>query len=383
MTTRALDVFHIASGDIWAGAEAQVALLAEAQRRRGNRVRVATFSEGDLADRLRSDGIETTAVDERDGAVHVWRRLRALIGQDRPDVLHVHGYKEALLGFTSSIGFDVARVRTLHGVPEHPKGFGGLKMRLYESADRFLGHALRVHWLAVSESLERELERHFRGRVHRVTNSVSVRPASRTAEDLCGELGIDAEAGPILLYAGRLEPIKGPDILLESFAVILAGHPRATLIMAGGGRQESVLRQQVAGSVLRDRVHLVGDRRDIFDLMAMADLFVIPSRGEGMPTVLLEALASGCPVVATAVGAIPEVTRNGTLAELVPSEDPIQLAAACSRLLDDPARRSELAKAGIEEISTRYSSDRAAATTHEIYQAALRESKIEVRERDR
>lgn len=348
-------------------------MLAMEQRERSHRVRVATFCEGELYERLRAAGVETRAIDERMGSARVWLTLRRWMSRDRPTLVHAHGYKEAILGLSATCGLGIARVRTLHGVPELPVGAGRAKMRLYAAADHFLARALRVHWVAVSRPLELELKRNFGRRVHQMANAVSVQPPSRSPADLRAEFGLGAGETPLLLFAGRLEPIKGPDVLLEAFTALLEHHPDATLLMAGTGSSEPLLRRAIADAALGERVRLLGDRRDVFNLMAIADLFVIPSRGEGMPTVLLEALACGCPVVATSVGAIPEVTRHGALADLVPPERPSELALACARLLDDPLRRSELATAGIAEISMHYSPERAAEAADVVYSAALRE----------
>jgi len=367
------DVLHLASGDIWAGAEAQVAMLAVAQAQRGHRVRVATFSDGELAERLTEAGIETRSVDERLGGATVWRALREWVTRDRPMVVHAHGYKEAILGFSASLGLGPARVRTQHGVPELPAGAGGGRMRFYDAAERLLARASRVHWIAVSRPIELDLRQRFGPRVHRVANAVSVRPASRSPHELRTALGLASTDTPVLLYAGRLEPIKGPDVLIQAFTLLLERKPNATLLVAGTGSSEPQLRRELDRAGLEGRVHLLGSRRDVPDLMELADLFVLPSRGEGMPTVLLEALACGCPVVATAVGAVPEATRNGVLAKLVPPERPGELAESCAQLLDDPSGRCEMVALGIAEISGRYSPARAAEETDAVYDVALRE----------
>jgi len=373
-----MDILHIASGDIWAGAEAQVAMLAEAQASEGHRVRVATFAGGELSERLSEGGVETRVIDERMGAVHVVRVLREWLRSDPPVVVHAHGYKEAILGFLASVGLKVARVRTQHGVPELPFGTRGAMMKLYDAADRFLGRAFRVHWIAVSDPIEQSLRQDFSPRVHRVANSVSIRPTHRAPDELRASLGLSDHPGPILLYAGRLEPIKGPDVLIEAFSLVLGNHPDATLLMAGAGSSEEMLRTQIAGRDLGDRVQLLGSRRDVFDLMALADMLVLPSRGEGMPTVILEALACGCPVVATAVGAISEATRDGALATLVEPERADALARACMDLIDDPARRVEVAASGMAEISERYSPKRAATETEAVYIAACGEKGLRI-----
>ncbi len=105
--------------------------------------------------------------------------------------------------------------------------------------------------------------------------------------------------------------------------------------------------------------------------MALADLFVMPSRGEGMPTVLLEALACGCAVVATDVGAVGEITRGGTLAEVVPPERPEALAEACIRSISRCPEPSGKSSDAAREVSDRFSPARMARETGLVYEAAL------------
>lgn len=142
MTRQPIDILHIASGDIWAGAEAQVTMLAMEQRERSHRVRVATFCEGELYERLRAAGVETRAIDERMGSARVWLTLRRWMSRDRPTLVHAHGYKEAILGLSATCGLGIARVRTLHGVPEFPVGAGRTMMRIYDAADHLSGEHL-------------------------------------------------------------------------------------------------------------------------------------------------------------------------------------------------------------------------------------------------
>lgn len=369
------DVVHVASGDIWAGAEAQVAMLARAQAEMGTQVRVITFCEGELVDRLAKASIPVEVIDERKGAAHVWLELRRRIKDLAPSVIHAHGYKESILGFTSCVGLGVARVRTLHGVPEVPHGSSSAKLWLLDAFDRIVAAFLRVHWIAVSEQIHAYLLARFGRRVRRVANAVSVAAPTQTPEQMRAELGLRTsdEARPILLYAGRLEPIKGPDVLIDALPEIVRCFPNALLLVAGIGSSAIVLEKQVETLRLQEHVRFLGHRSDVFELMALADLFVMPSRGEGMPTVLLEAIASGCAVVATDVGAVREVTRDGALADVVAPERPQALAEACVHRLSAGKAQSSGASEAAAEITHSFAPSRMARETASTYEAALAE----------
>jgi glycosyltransferase involved in cell wall biosynthesis len=181
------------------------------------------------------------------------------------------------------------------------------------------------------------------------------------------ELGL---AGSVLLYAGRLEPVKGPDVLLEAFAEIRVALPDATLVVAGEGSLASELRARVAERPLPG-VRFLGQRSDIPDLIAAADLVVLPSRGEGMPTLLLEALLAGRAVVATRVGAVADVTEDGRFARIVPPGDAATLARACIALLRDSAARQRLAEGAPAAVRRRFDPALAAAATEALYLEAL------------
>lgn len=361
-----LGSLHVASGDLWAGAEVQVATLLPALNRLGTPARAVIFNEGSLADALRARGVETWVLNESTGAVRMIAGLRHLLREMRPAVVHSHGYKEAILSHVASIGLGLVRVRTIHGVRELRLGGSGISMSGYSLTERLLSWALGVHAIAVSRELERNESRSWvwRHRLSYVANAVPTPPTPSPSEG--GELP-PLGPGPLLLYVGRLEPIKGPDVLLDAFSRIHDEIPGAHLCFAGEGSMRRNLEQRIDQLALGSVVHLLGESRRVPELMAACDLLVLPSRGEGMPTVLLEALAACVAVVATRVGAIPDVTGNGAFATLVPPEDPLALSDACLRLLRDPAGRRALATKGAEVIRRRFSSEQCARQTSEIY----------------
>jgi glycosyltransferase involved in cell wall biosynthesis len=153
---------------------------------------------------------------------------------------------------------------------------------------------------------------------------------------------------PIVLAIGRLTPQKNFQLLLDAASGWRGGEDHPLLVIAGVGAEEAALKARIKAERLPAR--LLGYREDVPELLAAADVVVISSRWEARPLVAQEALRAGVPVVATAVGGLPELV--GDAAVLVPPGDPTALAAAVSSLLADPARRAELAVAGPLQAET-------------------------------
>lgn len=153
-----------------------------------------------------------------------------------------------------------------------------------------------------------------------------------------------------LLYYGRFDVFqKGIDVLLDAFAAIAAARPDVRLVMAGRGKDEARVRELVADPRLAGRVEVRAgaDRAEVLRLMSGALALLMPSRLEGLPLIPGEAMAAGVPVIAAAIGAVPEVVAPDR-GVLVPTGDPGALAAAALALLDDPARRARISEAARE-----------------------------------
>lgn len=164
--------------------------------------------------------------------------------------------------------------------------------------------------------------------------------AVRTVEAVRAEVG--AEARPLLLAVGRLHPQKGFDVLLDATLRLAVRQPPPLTVIAGDGPLEAELAARI--SATGAPVRLLGRRTDVADLLASADVVVLPSRWEARALVAQETLRAGRPLVATAVGGLPELLGDAAL--LVPPEDPGALAAAVASLLDDPTRATALAQRG-------------------------------------
>ncbi len=252
----------------------------------------------------------------------------------RPDVVHT----QHLAAF-----LDSALAVRAAGVPvlvhtDHSKKYP--ERRRYMWAERALSQ-LTDAFCVVSEHTRRELSA-FEGipesRIEVVYNGYEADAApNEHREAVRRSLGIDP-AAPVLGSVGRLEWQKGYDLLLAAMPHVLARIPSARAVIVGGGSRESELRAAVRKLGLEGKVVLTGRRRDARRLLPALDLFVMSSNFEGMPIVLLEAMAAGLPVLATPVGGVPEVVKDGVTGRLVEGRSPERFGRAIAELLSTPDR---------------------------------------------
>lgn len=282
-------------------------------------------------------------------------------------VVHAHGLRAGLLCALALGGRRVPLVVTWHGAePPAAGGHGSVMLRWLER--RCVRGASVV--LAVTSELLDVARRHGAHDVRLAPPAVprplprAPRPAAdgeRERQKTRAELG--AIDRPLLLSVGRLEPRGGHDVLLDAAARWAGREPRPLLVIAGQGSCRAELERRVEDEQLP--VQLVGARDDVPELLAAADLVVLPSSWEARALIAQEALHAGVPLVATAVGGTPELV--GDAAELVRYGDPRALARAVTGLLDDPARRAALAAAGRAQAATWPSEDDTVAQVLSVY----------------
>jgi glycosyltransferase involved in cell wall biosynthesis len=369
----ALRACHLASGDLWAGAEAHLTnLLTELVRIPGVDVDAIVLNEGLLAERLRERRVSVTVLPETRYPVP---RLIALLQQRLRErgahLLHTHGYKQNILGTLAARLASVPWVvRTEHGVPELPAGWPGWRMRVYQRLNALA--ARRCDGIiTVSEDLARGWRARFAGRrpvVRVVANGVPlpapVDPALRAQVRARLEIPDDRVLFGTL---ARMVPIKGLSTLVEAAALVHRREPRAVFALVGEGPLQGALQSQATALGLEKVVRFPGFTSAPAELLAAVDAYVLPSLGEGVPMALLEALALGKPVVATAVGGVAELLTPGVTALLLPPGRPEELAAACLRLIHDPDLRASLGARGRALVSERLSARRMAAEVHALY----------------
>jgi glycosyltransferase involved in cell wall biosynthesis len=186
-------------------------------------------------------------------------------------------------------------------------------------------------------------------------------------------------AEPRFLSVGRLIPIKGHDVLLRAFARVLDRRPDARLAIAGHGQLEQELRSLSASLGLEGAVSFLGQVSPAQALIEEASVVVVPSRGEGFGMVALEAMERGRPVVATAVGGLGDLVRDGVTGLLVPAEDAEALAAAMLALADDPARAEAMGAAGRVRALEAFEQARCTDRTEALYRSWLERRGLQAR----
>jgi glycosyltransferase involved in cell wall biosynthesis len=153
--------------------------------------------------------------------------------------------------------------------------------------------------------------------------------------------------------------------------MLTARHPQLRFLIVGDGPRRAALESLVAQHGLRPRVEFMGHREDIEAILSDADLFVLPSRSEAFPNAAIEAMASGLPVVASAVGGLLDLIEPYRTGVLVPSDNPGALAAAIDALVSAPDRAARIGTAARETVATRYSFDRMVSSFEALYRSEL------------
>lgn len=347
-------VVHIASGDLWAGAEAQVFTLLEFLRRDpALDVHAVVLNDRELAHRLRAAGVPVTVIDEtRLAALAILGRLVRTLRRLRPDVVHTHRYKENILGgLAAAAAGQPATVCTVHGLTERYTGFARLKMSLYTALDRAVIRGRRETVVAVSADMARRLAMRVGPEVCLIPNGIRLAGLGRPDRPRWPD---GAPGGVVLGTAARLVPVKGLDGLLEAVRLVSDAVPDVRLLVLGDGPLRAALESRAAALGLGRRVWFAGHQADVPCWLAAMDVFVLPSLAEGLPMSLLEAMAAGRPVVASRVGGVPEVVRDGLEGRLVPPGDVRALAGACLAFVRDSAARAACGASARRRVSEAY-----------------------------
>jgi starch synthase (maltosyl-transferring) len=350
------------------GVPLHLARLAPAVQAAGWDVRVVSLKAGGpVAERLAAAGLPVE--DCAAGGPMDWRvfeRMAAILSRQRPDLAHgllFHANLAVRIGGLLA-GFPRRRIVTEIQTVE-------IERRWHLAVERL---TWRLGGIVVGNSQSVVEHLHQAGGVPRerlrlVCGGVDVEAIARAAPRDRDALGIPKSA-KMLAWAGRLDPIKGLDVLLSAVAALPADPP-VYAVLAGDGPLRGELEGLTERLGIASRMKFLGRRDDVPAILKCADVFVFPSRTEGLPNALLEAFAAGVPVVATDAPGIRDLVTDGVTGRLVPVDDPRALAAAIGEVLYAPEPAAARAQKALDVVRAHYSLAACAERYLALYKSIL------------
>lgn len=298
---------------------------------------------------LADDGFDIRVLRPGDLFAQV-RQLRSIVKAERPDLVHTMLWRADQVGRLATL----RRVPLVTSLVNESYGAARLAdphvsssgLRMAQAIDFVTSHLLTTGFHAVSQSVKAAEVRDLRIRASRITVVRRGRAEGRLGTptharrvEARERYGIVGEQ-PVLVNVGRQEFQKGHRHLLAALPAVLAAHPTTIVLSAGrSGTETADLEAQASALGVADRVRFLGHVTAVGDLLMAGDVFVFPSRYEGMPGAVIEAMAMGLPIVGSDIAPIREVVHEGRNALLVDVEDPRAFAEAIGSLLDDADRR--------------------------------------------
>jgi glycosyltransferase involved in cell wall biosynthesis len=305
-----------------------------------------------MGEELRGQGKQVISLGldlKRTGTLGLVRRVRGLLQEIRPDILHTHLYHANLYGRIAALGLGLPGVvATVHNIYA--------KVKLHRCLANYLLARLADYVLVFSPQVGADVGRYDRvpeARLRLLT------PGVRLEEPHSGESKEEARrslevSGFCLGNVARLEEQKGHEDLLAALAQVRGSIPDITVLLVGEGSRQGHLGALTREMGLQEVVRFLGTRRDIPRILRALDAFIMPSRWEGIPLTLLEAMGYGLPVISTRVGRAPEIIRDGENGRLAPAGDPGALAGAILELYREPGKREQWGDEARRTVRERY-----------------------------
>lgn len=367
MTRRLFTVLHVITRLIPGGAQDNTILTVERSRRYGFDAVLACAPEPRRVEDVRSKGIEVILIPEFRREISPFNdvialiRLYRIIRRRRFHIVHTHTSKAGVLGrIAAKLAGTPVIVHTSHGSIFHPIYFRPSVLWFFSLVERFAA-GLTDKIITISEDeTDDYLQRRIAGNEKFIVIPSGVDTQSFPGrlidkDKKRGDLGLPGDV-PIVGMIARLAPEKGHDVCLQAFQQVVRAFPKACLLIVGEGELREDIRERISRLGLEKSVVMLGYRKDIPEITQILDVSVHPSFMEGgVSRSVVESMLCKVPVVAAAVGGIPEVVMHEKNGLLVPPGDATALAQAIIRLLNDGNLRSKLADAAYGPIQKTHS----------------------------
>lgn len=341
-------------------------LLSELQAKGEVDLIALSLNEGILSEKLRQRNVPTEVIPESGSSfLGVFIRALLFLRGRKIDLIHSHRYKENLLALFLAKATGVKRlVTTLHGLPEaphagYPQDRLGAKTRL----DHRILKRNFTRVVAVSQEMKETLVHRYRFSEDRLAVIYNGIPLPASSE---GRSGLD-RAGIHIGTVGRMVPVKDFDLFLRVAAEVLKKDDRVRFSILGDGPLRGKLIQTAKELKIDPFVHFLSPRPDPSDFYRSLDLYLNTSLHEGIPISVLEAMACGKPVVASAVGGIPEILSHGRAGMLIDGRDPEGFARSCLRLIEDERLRDSMGEEARRRVASDFSGSKMAGHYSGLY----------------
>jgi glycosyltransferase involved in cell wall biosynthesis len=329
----------------WGGQSNRILNVCQGLAERGHDVLIAAPADSELVRRAQALGLATdgSIAFERGfrpfSLVRDIRRMRKLLARKRFDVIHTHGSQDSWVVAFANLPKRLPVVRTKHNIFPISDNF----------ANRWLYRRAFDRIVCISEAIVEQCSAKpyiGRDRLALIHSAVDLQRFAQPDMDAAQAMREQWKAHqPIVAIVGRLREEKGHRFLFEAVARLRHRFPALLLIVAGDGSLRQELEQLAATLDIADQVQFLGFRTDVPEILAAADLFVMPSLSEGLGTAAIEASAAGCPIIASRVGGITDVICDGETGRLAEPGDIAGLARAITDFVSDPALAKRMAQA--------------------------------------
>jgi len=362
-------VLHLLSSAGFYGAEAMAAELVHQLHRMGVTVDVGVFDNAGRGDRRILDiaashiqeGIVIPCQGQLDASAVA--TLRRYVKRREPDLIHSHAYKTTFYGLLARWRTSCRLVATYHNWLTHTA-----TLRFYMALDKRLARHCDAA-VAVSGQVALALRPHLPSeRLHRVGNGIDTEMYRRSIPVADAKRALGLGDRILVGFVGRLSSKKGLSYLLRALVTL---PPAVHAVIVGDGDYRDAVIREAQLLNLVGRVHLLGVRNDVRPIYAALDIFVLPSESEAFPMVVLEAMASGLPVVATDVGDTAQIVEDGLSGRVVPARDASALARALSEFVNDREHAQRIGAAARQRVVTCFSSAQMADSYLDIYNRVL------------
>ena len=328
-------LLYIVSGDLWGGAETQVLSQVKALLTAGWSVTVLLFNHGQTENKYREAGFNVEVIEEQKGLVNLFRQAALLVKRLNVHIIIAHGYKENFLACALKVMGGVTVFDYIHGATECYHGVAAVKMFCNQLINRLLCRFFAGQVIVVSQKLADKLDLTSWSKTVVINNIVNL-SANKDALGCANPV----TKHPAVVIVGRLAPVKRVDLAIAAMAELKNKQGRIVqLYIVGTGPLAEELKKQAVHDKVGQEVAFLGFRDDVGAILSAADIYLICSDSEGMPTALLEAISWGRPVVATDVGGVSEILQYfpDYPAALVSADNAAKLANAIGAMLDQAA----------------------------------------------